>query len=149
MGRNKRIPATIGHGVTPALQAHSKFLGLLVAVCWLIGPPAAVAENAKLTSRTAKCQADCRSGNTHGRYRAYSTSDPNLISPEGRKMYAECVRLCLAPLPTVYFQKSALEYHGEWFGSRMSDCLTCHARGENRNRATGVIMQPDALRRGP
>ena len=63
-------------------------------------------------------------------------------------MYAECVRLCLAPLPTVYFQKSALEVHNWWFGNTKSDCLTCHARGETRNRATGVIMQPELFGAG-
>jgi hypothetical protein len=62
-------------------------------------------------------------------------------------MYAECVRICLAPLPSLYFQKFIVESGGSWFGSSKSECLTCHSKGENRNRATGVIMQPDALRR--
>src|SRR5215813_7571827 len=55
-------------------------------------------------SRSAACRADCRSGNTHGMYKAYADADPNLTSPEGRKMYDQCVRLCLAPLPANYFQ---------------------------------------------
>ena len=50
-------------------------------------------------SRSAACKLDCRSGNLHGIYRAYNTADPNLTSPEGKKMFAECVQLCLAPLP--------------------------------------------------
>lgn len=111
----------------------------------LLNPPA-LAETLK-GSRAAKCQADCRSGNTHGRYRAYNTADPNLISPEGRAMYAECVRICLAPLPSAYFQRSIIESGGDWFGKTKADCVACHAKGENKNRTTGVIMQPDALRR--
>jgi len=99
---------------------HWNSAGMLVVISWqVMSAQPSFAE----VSKTAKCQADCRSGNTHGRYRAYSTADPNLISPEGKKMYAECVRLCLAPLPTVYFQKSALEVHNWWFGSTKSDCL--------------------------
>jgi hypothetical protein len=82
-----------------------------------------------------------------GAYRAYNTADPNLVSPEGRKMYAECVRLCLAPLPSFYLQKPIIEGGLWWFGMTKSDCLTCHATGETKGRATGVIMLPDNLRR--
>jgi len=108
---------------------------------------AAPKKSTSVAARTATCRADCRSGNTHGLYRAYNTADPNLISPEGRRMYAECVRLCLAPLPTFYLQRPIIEGGLWWFGMTKSDCLTCHAAGETKGRATGVIMQPDALRR--
>src|SRR5438552_1143560 len=62
-----------------------------------------------LASRTAICTKDCSTGNVHGAYRAYNTSDPNLKSPEGQKMYAECVRLCLAPLPSFHIWKVFLD----------------------------------------
>jgi hypothetical protein len=100
-----------------------------------------------LATRTATCRTDCRTGSPHGLYRAYNTADPNLVSPEGRKMYAECVRLCLAPLPSFYLQKPIIEGGLWWFGMTKSDCLTCHATGETKGRATGVIMLPDNLRR--
>lgn len=64
-------------------------------------------------------------------------------------MYAECVRLCLAPLPSFYVQRPIIESGGSWFGKTKADCLTCHAKGESKGRATGVIMLPDALKREP
>ena len=107
-------------------------------------------------SRQAICQADCRPGKwnaagvgMHGHYRAYGSADPNLKSPEAQKMYAECVRICLAPLPTNYFQKPIIEGGGSWFGKRKADCLKCHARGETKNRWPGSIMRPTFLRREP
>jgi hypothetical protein len=124
--------------------------GALVAGFCLCGPLIAQTANKQPSAgaRAAKCRADCRTGNAHGVYRAYNTADPNLVSPEGRKMYNECVQICLAPLPSMYFQKAIVESGGSWFrAGTKSDCLTCHAKGENKNRATGVIMQPDALRR--
>jgi hypothetical protein len=97
-------------------------------------------------SRTATCKADCRSGNTHGLYRAYNTADPNLMSPEARKLYAECVRLCLAPLPSWYFQKPLVEAGIPWGGMYKADCLKCHAKGETKGRWPGAITLPDKLR---
>jgi hypothetical protein len=98
-------------------------------------------------SRTAICKTDCRSGSTHGLYRAYNEVDPNLVSPEGRKLYAECVRLCLAPLPSWYFQKPLIEAGLPWGKMFKKDCLNCHARGETKNRWPGAITLPDKLRR--
>jgi hypothetical protein len=97
--------------------------------------------------RLATCRADCRTGNTHGLYRPYNVADPNLVSPEGRKMYAECVRLCTAPLPSFYVQKGILESGGTWFGMRMADCLGCHSTGKPQRFWPGIITLPDSLRR--
>jgi hypothetical protein len=97
-------------------------------------------------SRTAACRADCSTGKTHGLYRPYNQADPNLISVEGRKLYAECVRLCLAPLPASYFQKSIIESGGSWFGKVKSDCLGCHAPGESAGRSAGEITLPEYLK---
>jgi hypothetical protein len=117
---------------------------------WCLASTLALAQKTPAVgSRTAKCQADCRAGNTHGLYRAYNSADPHLVSPEGRKMYAECVRLCLAPLPSFYIQKPIIESGGSWFGSTKADCMTCHAKGETKGRWTGAIMIPDALKQGP
>src|SRR5262245_15948004 len=51
--------------------------------------------NTSLGARTAACKKDCSAGHLHGTYRAYGSIDPELKSPESRKLYAECVRLCL------------------------------------------------------
>jgi hypothetical protein len=113
-----------------------------------IGPlvcSGALAQNA--VSRTGACKVDCSTGNTHGLYRPYNLADPNLISPEGRMLYAECVRLCLAPLPASYFQKSIIDSGGSWFGKVKSDCLGCHAPGESPGRPAGVITPPEYLKR--
>ena len=98
-------------------------------------------------ARTAACKADCSAGHLHGAYRAYGTSDPNLVSPEGRKLYAECVRLCLDPLPEFYFQKSIVESGGSWFGKTKSDCLECHAVGKPKRFWPGINTLPDNLKR--
>src|SRR5690348_4748450 len=52
--------------------------------------------------RTAACKSDCSVGNLHGTYRPYGSADPQLKSLEGRKMFNECVKLCLDPLPGIY-----------------------------------------------
>jgi hypothetical protein len=100
-----------------------------------------------LAARTAACKADCSAGNLHGTYRSYGSSDPNLISPEGRKLYAECVRLCLDPLPSIYVQKPIVEGGGSWFGMKKADCLGCHAAGEPKRNWPGINTLPDNLKR--
>ena len=100
-----------------------------------------------VASRTAACKLDCSSGNLHGFYRAYGTSDPNLKSPEAQKLYAECVRLCLDPLPGFYVQKSIIESGGSWFGKRKADCLGCHAAGKPKRYWPGINTLPDNLKR--
>jgi hypothetical protein len=115
--------------------------GIALTVMGPLACSGAFAQNA------AACRADCSTGNTHGIYRPYNQADPNLISPEGRKLYAECVRLCLAPLPTDYFQKSIIESGGSWFGKVKSDCLGCHAPGESSGRSAGEITLPEYLKR--
>ena len=126
-------------------------MGALVAFLSL-GHTLAHAQKAKkppsAASRTATCKADCRAGNTHGLYRAYNSVDPQLKSPEGRKLYAECVRLCLAPLPSWYFQKPLVEAGLPWGKMFKSDCLSCHARGETKGRWPGAITLPDQLKQG-
>ena len=62
-------------------------------------------------------------------------------------MYAECVRLCVAPLPSFYVQKPILEGGGSWFGMRMSDCLNCHTSGKPQRFWPGIITLPDNLKR--
>jgi hypothetical protein len=98
-------------------------------------------------SRTAACKSDCRAGNLHGTYRAYNTADPNLASPEGKKMFAECVQLCLAPLPGIYVQRSIIESGGSWFGKTKADCLGCHAQGKPKRSWAGINTLPDNLKR--
>ena len=98
-------------------------------------------------ARTAACKKDCSSGNLHGNYRAYGAIDPELKSPEGRKLYAECVRLCLDPLPGTYAQKSIIESGGSWFGKTKSDCLGCHAVGKPKRWWPGINTIPENLKR--
>ena len=98
-------------------------------------------------ARTAACKLDCSAGHLHGTYRAYGSSDPELKSPEGRKLYAECVRLCLDPLPTIYVQRPIIEAGGSWFGQTKSDCLGCHAVGKPKRNWAGVNTIPDNLKR--
>ena len=112
----------------------------------------AIAETAKkkrptLASRTATCKADCSAGNTHGVYRVYNTADPHLKSPEGRKLYAECVRLCLDPLPTFYVWKPIVESGGSVFGKTKADCMGCHAAGKPKRFWPGVNTLPNDLKR--
>jgi hypothetical protein len=98
-------------------------------------------------ARTAACKKDCSAGNLHGGYRAYGASDPQLKSPEGRKLYNECVRLCLDPLPSIYVQKPIVENGGSWFGMKKTDCLGCHASGKPKRNWPGVNTLPDNLKR--
>jgi hypothetical protein len=98
-------------------------------------------------ARTAACKADCSAGNLHGTYRAYGAIDPQLKSPEARKMFAECVRLCLDPLPTIYVQRPIIEAGGSWFGKTKTDCLGCHAVGQPKRNWPGVNTVPDSLKR--
>jgi hypothetical protein len=98
-------------------------------------------------ARTAACKLDCRAGNLHGNYRPYGSADPQLKSPEGRKLYAECVRLCLDPLPGTYAQKVFIESGGSWFGKTKSDCLGCHAAGKPKRFWPGINTIPEMLRR--
>jgi len=100
-----------------------------------------------LGARTKACRTDCSSGHLHGTYRAYGTADPALKSPEGRKLYAECVRLCLDPLPGFYVQKGIVEGGGSWFGMTKADCLGCHAAGKPKRYWPGVNTLPDNLKR--
>lgn len=97
--------------------------------------------------RTAACRKDCTAGNVHGDYRPYGAADPQLKSPEGRKMFNECVKLCLDPLPEIYVQKPIIENGGSWFGLRKADCLGCHATGAPKRSWAGVNIVPDALKR--
>ena len=98
-------------------------------------------------ARTAACKLDCSAGHLHGTYRIYGASDPNLASPEGKKLYAECVRLCLDPLPEFYVQKSIVESGGSWFGKTKSDCLNCHAVGKPKRFWPGINTLPENLKR--
>jgi hypothetical protein len=98
-------------------------------------------------ARTAACKMDCSAGNLHGNYRPYGASDPQLKSPEARKLFAECVRLCLDPLPGTYAQKASIESGGSWFGKTKSDCLGCHAEGKPKRYWPGINTRPDNLRR--
>jgi hypothetical protein len=100
-----------------------------------------------LGSRTAACKKDCSAGNLHGTYRAYGAADPQLKSPEGKKLYAECVRLCMDPLPGIYVQKPIVEAGGSWFGMTKTDCLGCHAAGKPKRNWPGVNTLPDNLKR--
>jgi len=98
-------------------------------------------------ARTAACKLDCSSGHLHGTYRSYGASDPELKSPEARKLYAECVRLCLDPLPGIYVQKSIIESGGSWFGKTKTDCLGCHAEGKPKRNWPGINTIPENIKR--
>jgi hypothetical protein len=112
-------------------------------------PKSAIAKrkSTSLHARTAACRKDCSAGSLHGTYRAYGANDPHLKSPEGRKLYAECVRLCLDPLPGFYVQKPIVESGGSWFGMTKSDCLGCHAAGKPKRFWPGVNTLPSDLKR--
>jgi len=124
---------------------------LIAAGC--LASTLAVAATAKkklptLASRTATCKADCKTGGLHGTYRAYSSVDPQLKSPEGRKLYAECVRLCLDPLPAFHIWKPIIESGGAVLGGETkADCLGCHAAGKPKRFWPGVNTLPSDLRR--
>ncbi len=103
--------------------------------------------NQSVGARTAACKLDCSAGHLHGAYRAYGANDPQLKSPESRKLYNECVRLCLDPLPDFYVQKSIVESGGSWFGKTKADCLGCHAVGKPKRFWPGINTRPEALQR--
>jgi len=109
--------------------------------------PAAKPKSTSVGARTLACKKDCSAGNLHGNYRAYGAADPQLKSPEGKKLYNECVRLCLDPLPSIYVQKPIVEAGGSWFGMTKRDCLGCHASGAPKRSWPGVNTLPDNLRR--
>ena len=120
----------------------------VVSLAWTLAhAQPAKKPNYSLGARTAACKKDCSAGHLHGTYRAYGATDPELKSPEARKLYAECVRLCLDPLPTTYVQRSIIESGGSWFGQTKADCLGCHAAGAPKRNWPGVNTLPDALRR--
>jgi hypothetical protein len=90
-----------------------------------------------VAARTALCRADCspkhydpKTGiGIHGIYRAYRQFDPQLVSVEGRRQYADCVSRCLAPLPEVYVQRPLFAMGLSWFGKSKQSCLDCHVKG--------------------
>ena len=101
-------------------------------VCSLADTPAlAQGKSKSLASRTTLCKADCRADAPHGIYKPYQTEDPTLMSVAARKLYADCVRICLAPLPPFYVQRPLLEAGGVWFGMTAATCLNCHVDGPN------------------
>lgn len=110
---------------------------------------ATVAHKKKPTpaSRAAACRADCKTGGVHGAYRAYSKVDPELKSPEGRKLYAECVRLCSDPLPEFHIWKPIIESGGTAMGMTKAECLGCHAPGKPKRFWPGINTLPSALQR--
>jgi len=89
-----------------------------------------------VASRTKLCKADCLPNNyhesglgMHGLYRAYSTFDPHLTSPEGKAGYAECVKKFLAPIQRITIQRAVWAMGLTWFGKTRQDCLECHVSG--------------------
>jgi len=133
---------------------NTRFLVVTVSVAVLslahtlaYGQPATPKRSYSLGSRTLACKKDCSAGNLHGTYRIYGAVDPQLKSPEARKLYNECVRLCLDPLPAIYVQRPIIESGGAWFGQTKSDCLGCHASGQAKRNWPGINTLPDALRR--
>ena len=132
---------TLAHGQTAGEATKKKPVAAASKPATIASKPVTVA------TRTAACKLDCSSDSLHGFYRAYGTSDPQLKSPEGQKLYAECVQLCLDPLPGWYFQKSTIESGGSWLGKRKADCLGCHAVGNPKRNWPGINTQPDSLRR--
>jgi hypothetical protein len=125
----------------------SASVALVCLVYTLAHAQPAKAPSMSAGSRSAACKSDCRTGNLHGIYRAYNTADPNLTSPEGKKMFAECVQLCLAPLPAIYVQRSIIESGGSWFGKTKADCLGCHAQGKPQRSWAGINTLPENLKR--
>jgi hypothetical protein len=86
--------------------------------------------------RTALCKADCTPNNykqsgigIHGIYRSYAEWDPHLVSPEGKRQFAECVKKCVDPLPAIYVQRAVFAAGLGWFGKSKESCLDCHAKG--------------------
>ena len=130
-----------------SLFLASVFVAALSLSCTLARAETAKKKPPSLASRTATCKADCRSGSPHGVYRAYNEFDPNLKTPEGRKLYAECVRLCVDPLPEFYVWKPIIESGGSVFGKTKADCMGCHGSGKPKRFWPGVNTLPQNLRR--
>lgn len=93
---------------------------------------AALADTKKVdrsvAARTAACKKTCSPQEHHGLYRSYHTTDPGLMSVAGRKDYAQCVRVCLAPLPSFYVQQFVFSMGLKWFGQTPETCLGCHVK---------------------
>jgi hypothetical protein len=125
----------------------SAIVAISAIVCTLAQAETTKKKSTSIKARTAACRTDCSAGHLHGTYRAYGSIDPQLKSPEGRKLFAECVRLCLDPLPGTYVQKIFIENGGSWFGETKLDCLGCHAAGKPKRFWPGVNTLPDSLKR--
>ena len=135
------------------MQKHFFIAGALIAAGYLTGS-LAVAETAKKKpytheSRTAVCKADCSAAGRHGTYRPYHRADPDLKTPEGRKLYAECVQLCVAPLPTFHVWKTIIESGGSVVGMTKEDCMRCHSPGKPTRFWAGAITLPVELKKDP
>lgn len=113
----------------------------LIAAGSLVQAPAfakerkAAAASRSVAARTALCKADCRPENyhnsglgMHGLYRDYNRYDPHLVSIEGKKQFALCVKHCVDPLPEVYVQRPVFALGFNWFGKNADSCLDCHAK---------------------
>jgi len=129
------------------IKKWALFAGALVLTSSLAQGETAKKPSTSVGARTAACKLDCTAGNLNGNYRPYGSSDPQLKSPEAQKLFAECVRLCLDPLPGIYVQKSIIESGGSWFGKTKSDCLGCHAVGKPKRNWPGINTLPDNLKR--
>lgn len=90
-----------------------------------------------LPARTALCKADCAPTGAHGMNRAYGpykfpeVEATEFRSKAGQKMYADCIKACLGPLPVFYLQRAFLEVQGHVFGKTATSCLDCHSKGPN------------------
>ena len=129
------------------IKKWSPIAGALILASSLAHGETAKMPSRSVAARTAACKLDCSSGNLHGTYRIYGASDPQLKSPEAQKLFAECVRLCLDPLPGIYVQKSIIESGGSWFGKTKSDCLGCHAVGKPKRNWPGINTIPENIKR--
>ena len=83
-------------------------------------------------ARMALCKSDCLPENTHGLYKSYHATDPNLVGLDGKKQYAECVQKCFIPLPEFYVQKPLFAMGLDWFGKSADSCYDCHTKGARK-----------------
>jgi hypothetical protein len=127
---------------------------LTVAGPLLWTPALADTVKPKSAAKAATCKADCLPNNMHpngiglhGLYRSYSTWDPHLISPKGKKEYAQCVGACERPLPSIYIQKFVFGMGLTWFGKTQQSCYECHTTsGPNHLLPiTGVSVPRDSI----
>jgi hypothetical protein len=136
------------------MQKHWLVVATLVVAGCATGT-LALAETAKKkkqytpASRMAVCKADCGANGLHGRYRPYHLADPNLRTPEGKKLYAECVQLCIDPLPEFHVWKAIIESGGSVVGMTKEDCMRCHSPGKPKRFWAGVITPPVELKANP